>query len=243
MNRKKFFYLLLCSLTLILAWGVGRNYFLPAVGSFLVVKDELSPADVIVVCAGDVERVNQAVHLYKEGLSKFIIMSGGTRDPSINYAEWMKLQAVKAGVPEDKILLEPNARHTYQHPVFVKPIMAAHGFTSAIVVSSPYHMRRVAMLFDRAFHGTGIKVIYYPVKNSGFDVENWWQSKEGRRIVFAEYGKMAVNFFGTGVNDFICALIEKPKAPRSATEGSAKRKGKTADKRDDTRCLRVGGQS
>lgn len=177
-----------------------------AAGSFLVVRDELKPADVIIALGGDVERVTHAAILYKRGYAKFIIMTA-----PVAMAEWMKQAAVEAGVPADRILLEPKAEHTYQHPVFVKPIMAAHGFTSAIVVSSPYHMRRVAMLFNRVFHKTGIKLIYYPVTNSWFDMEHWWESQEGRRIVFSEYGKMVVNFFGTGVNDFARALLKKLK--------------------------------
>ncbi len=173
-NKRLLFYCFVFLLLVIL----GGRYLLPAMASFLLVKDDLKLADVIVVLGGDDDRrVKQAVALYQQGFSKFLIMSGTDRDHSMRMVNEMKSAALNAGVPADKILLEPQSQHTYQHPVFVKPIMLAHGFKSAIIVSSPYHMRRVAMLFDREFRGTGIKLIYYPSRDSYFTPDNWWKNK------------------------------------------------------------------
>ena len=209
MKKRKILYLVTFFVFLAFILVVEKNLYLRALGSFLVVKDEVQHADAIVVLAGEDERVDQAVELYKGGFSRFIIMSGGKENSSITFAEEMKQDAVKAGVPAERILLEPKADHTYQHPLFIKPILVSHDFKSVIVVSSPYNMRRVKMLFDRVFYNTGIKLIYYPVVKSWFNVQYWWQSKEGRKAVFLEYTKMAVNFWGTGVDDLICDVIKK----------------------------------
>jgi len=205
MKQKRFFYFLVLCLLLAFVLVVGKDYYLRALGSFLVVKDNLQTADAIVVLGGESERLDQAVKLYKEGFSKFIIVSGGRGNASIK----MEQEAVQAGIPAQRILLETKGWHTYQQPIFVKPIIVNHGFTSVIVVSSPYHMRRVVMLFDRTFHKTGIKLIYYPVMNSWFDSQHWWQSEKGRYFVFWEYAKMSVNFWGVGVNDFILRVDQK----------------------------------
>ncbi len=175
---------------------LARGPILRAVGSFLVVQDELKKADVIVVLAGDSnERVKQGVALYKAGFSKYIIMSGGSTTSEVSSAERMKKQALRLGVPEDAIILEPKSLHTYDHPIFVKPILLKKGFKSAIVISSPYHTRRTSFLFNRNFRRSGIELIYYPVQDSYFKVDDWWKRDYTRRIVLQEYMKMVGSLF------------------------------------------------
>ncbi len=204
MNVKKRFYVIFLVLVMVLILAINWVSFLRMLGAFLVIKDDLRPADAIVVLGGDNERVVQAVDLYQEGFAHFIIISGA--DPFFIIEEMKKL-AVKGGVPAERILLEPKARHTFQHPLFVKPILLDHGFTSVIVVSSPYHMRRAAMLFNGEFRGTGIKLLYYPAQHSWFDAKHWWQSAEGRRVVFSEYAKMSVNSLGCDFDEFLLSIF------------------------------------
>jgi len=207
MGRKKFFYRIVFVL---LAAGliiISRVPVLCAMGQFLVIRDKVQTADVIVVLGGDDgPRVARAAALYKQGLAPFVIMSGRSADPSDAMALKMKARAVLLGVPAHRILLEPRSAHTYQHPVFVKPIMQRHGFRSAIVVSSPYHMRRVAVVFDRVFFGSGIRLMYCPVQESWFDPDRWWADAASRQAVRSEYLKMIPNMMGTPVNDFLVSL-------------------------------------
>lgn len=211
MNSKRLTGVTFVSLIVVLVFCLGRDPVLHALGSFLVVEDQSKRVDVIVVLGGKYERVNQAVVLYKKGFAKFIIMSGRAMGSSTNMAEEMKSIAISDGVPEDKILIDSMSQHTYQHPLFVKPILISHSFKSAIILSSTYHMRRTALLFDRVFYQSNIKLIYYPVIDSEFNPGDWWQSVEGRKIVFSEYTKMAVNIWGTRVNDFITTWFLKDK--------------------------------
>ena len=173
-----------------------------------MVQDELKQADVIVVLSGDSERVKEAVNLYERGFSRYMIMSGGSSRSAVSMAERMKEQAVRLGVPDEAIILEPKAQHTYDHPVFVKPILRARGFQSAIVVSSPFHMRRSAMLFNRSFRNSGVELIYHPVRESWFKVEYWWKRTRSRRIVLREYMKMSVNVFGIRASEIVGEFIE-----------------------------------
>ena len=206
-NITRIFYFLACCALLFLFALVTKDYWLRGLGNFLVVEDVVKPADAIVVLAGhDEERVKYAVQLYNEKYATWIIMSGPQADK-------MKQEAVESGIPEDKILLEQKTVHTYQHPLFVKAILQGHGLTSAIVVSSPYHMRRTAMLFNRAFYHSGIKVMFCPVKKSWFNARRWWKTAESRRVVYSEYVKMAINVWGVRVNDALCALLKKQNQP------------------------------
>lgn len=182
---------------------LARRPILKSLGSFLVVQDELKKADVIIVLGGENDRVEEAARLYKQGLAPYILMTGKM------VAYGMKRSAVRSGVPAEDILVEPEAASTYQHPIYVKPIIEEKGFESAIVVSSPYHMRRSAMLFDRALKKEKIELIYHPVQDSWFTPENWWMTAVSRRAVKMEYAKFIVNFFGNRFSKFADNLINK----------------------------------
>ncbi len=190
---------------------IWREPVCRALGRFLVVADDLKKADVIVVLSGDDERVGHAVALYKQGLADYMIMSGGLSSVPSTMAANMKRQARGMGVPAEHILLESQSLHTYQHPLLVAPLLRENGFTSAIIVSSPYHMRRVAMLFDRTFKRSGVKLMYCPVTDSWFNPDIWWQSPAGRRVVRLEYMKMFVNVFGKNINDLASRLTSDHK--------------------------------
>jgi len=206
-NITRIFYVLAGCALLFLFLVVTKDYWLRGLGNFLVLEDVVKPADAIVVLAGhDEERVKYAVQLYNQKYAKWIVMSGPQADK-------MKQEAVDAGIPEDKILLEQKTVHTYQHPLFVKAVLQERGLTSAIVVSSPYHMRRTAMLFNRAFDRSGIKVMFCPVKESWFKPRHWWKTADSRRVVYSEYVKMAINIWGVRVNDALCALLKKQDQP------------------------------
>ncbi|PIQ89394.1 MAG: hypothetical protein COV72_03365 [Candidatus Omnitrophica bacterium CG11_big_fil_rev_8_21_14_0_20_42_13] len=127
-------------------------------------------SDAIVVFAGGVgesgqpgqgyeERVNYAVELYKRGFSDNIIFSSGAvstfPEPYV-----MKALAVSLGVPEDKIILEDKAASTYENVKFTDKILDANNWRRIILISSPYHMRRVSLVFKKVA-GTK-KVIYSP---------------------------------------------------------------------------------
>ncbi len=192
---------------ILVSWPFWCRPLCRATGHFLIVSNDLKKADVVVVLAGDTERVGQAVSLYKQGLADYIIMSGGAESSPVTMAESMKRQARGMGVPEKDIILEPESQHTYQHPFLVAPLLKERGFKSAIIVSSPYHMRRVALLFNRAFKRSGVKLMYCPAANSWFNPDTWWQSAGGRKVVYLEYTKMCVNIFGKKVNDVVSHLV------------------------------------
>lgn len=165
---------------------------LPPIGAFLVQADELQPAEVLVVLSGDRgERMEYAYSLYEQGLAGLFILSGGPLYADLSEADLLRRHAVILGVPEGKIIMETKAANTYQNAVYTRKLMELYGLESAIVVSSPYHMRRVRLLFEEAYAGSGIKLAYAPVEKSWFEPERWWTSSAGWRLVGTEYVKLA----------------------------------------------------
>lgn len=68
--------------------------------------------------------------------------------------------ALSLRIPQDAILTENEALSTYQNAELTLPIMQQQGFTSAIVVSLDFHMRRVKFIFDHVYKNSGIKLTY-----------------------------------------------------------------------------------
>lgn len=125
----------------------------------LRIAAEPMPADAIVVLGGGVgesgrggqgyqERVKRAVDLYRAGDARHIIFSTGWAY-TFRETELMRALAMSLGVPREAILLEDKAGSTYENVKFVKPILNTHGWTKVLLVSSPYHMRRVLATFHK----------------------------------------------------------------------------------------------
>ena len=142
-------------------------------------------ADVIVVFGGGVgetgspgkstiERARYAAILYTQGYSDKILFSSGYTY-IYNDAENMKLFAMSMGVPEKNILLEQKANSTYENVFFSKKILDQNDYKTILLISSPYNMKRVKLVFDKLTRG--IKVVYVPVSKSQF-----YDRSEGKRL-------------------------------------------------------------
>jgi uncharacterized SAM-binding protein YcdF (DUF218 family)/glycosyltransferase involved in cell wall biosynthesis len=120
-------------------------------------------ADAIVVFGGGVgesgqagggqqERLRQAIDLYKAGYSDRLILSSGFVY-SFKEAESMRAVAIAEGIPADHIELELRARNTVENVKFVQSILERQNWTTILLVSSPYHMRRAHMVWTKSAPG------------------------------------------------------------------------------------------
>lgn len=111
------------------------------------------------------ERVNYAVNLYKQGYARHLIFSSGYmfifKEPVK-----MKALAISLGVPEEAIILEDKAANTYENVRFSRNILGKNNWKNILLVSSPYHMRRVSLVFNKFAKDIG--VTYAPIPNSAF---------------------------------------------------------------------------
>jgi len=105
--------------------------------NFLVVNEEPKPADVIIILGiGHGERVDLGVRLYHSSYANKILLTGGSTSCETTEAQLMQRQALSSGVPEDDILLEEQARSTYENAKHSFEIMRSRKFKSAILVTS-----------------------------------------------------------------------------------------------------------
>lgn len=95
-------------------------------------------------------RVLHAVNLMREGRSRAMLVTGGLGKYIPTEAEVMREIALTEGIPAERIFMEREATSTFESVLFCTRIMRQHGWSSAIVVSDPYHLFRTMVTF-RAF--------------------------------------------------------------------------------------------
>lgn len=157
-------------------------------------------ADAIVVFAGGAgesgqagggyqERVKQAVDLYRQGYAPRMIFSTGFVF-AFQEGEVMKSLAIANGVPPDAIILELQARNTYENVARTQEILATYGWKRVLLVSSPYHMRRSMLTWKVVAPAT--EAIPTPVPASQFYQHDGGPSLSQIRGILQEYAAIAI---------------------------------------------------
>jgi uncharacterized SAM-binding protein YcdF (DUF218 family) len=166
---------------------------LAGIGHYLDVSDPLAKADAIVAISGDTgARLETAVELWKAGYAPRLILSGSSSDPqSVPSAELMRRSALAQGVPASAVVVEGESATTEENAVRVTRLMSALELRSAILVTSPYHQRRAAMLFAREFGRAGIALRNHPADDPSWDPNTWWTHDSSRAVTLIELAKLA----------------------------------------------------
>jgi uncharacterized SAM-binding protein YcdF (DUF218 family) len=94
-------------------------------------------------------RVTEGVREYERGVAPRLLLTGGPAHNRYVEAEVMASAAAAQGIPPSAIFVETRARDTIENVCYSARIMQAHGWRSAEVVSSAYHLPRAAMILSR----------------------------------------------------------------------------------------------
>jgi uncharacterized SAM-binding protein YcdF (DUF218 family) len=97
--------------------------------------------------AEQLERVNEAVREYERGVAPRLVFTGGPAHNRFVEAEVMAGAAAAKGIPPSVIFVETKAEDTIQNACYAERLMQAHGWKSAEVVTSNFHVTRAAMIF------------------------------------------------------------------------------------------------
>lgn len=92
------------------------------------------------------DRLLEAINLYKEGVSKKIIMSGDHSTEKYDEVNIMKNFAIENGVPSEDIFMDHAGFSTYESIYRVKEIF---GCKKIIVVTQKYHLYRALYIADK----------------------------------------------------------------------------------------------
>jgi len=147
------FLILFGAIASLILWAVAARAFAPLANTSRQTFDAIivlgTPAD----SDGNptpelLDRVTEGVREYQRGVAPRIIVTGGAAHNRFTEAEAMARVAESQGVPAAQIVAEPHALDTIQNACYSSRILASHGWRSAEVISSAYHLPRAAIIFS-----------------------------------------------------------------------------------------------
>ncbi len=137
---------------------------------YLRVGEELEPADAILVFGSrDVRPGAWGARLFLRGLAPLLIVSGGrgryTLDWPRSEAAVLKAEALRLGVPEERILLEDRSTNTGENVAFTRRLVEERGLDirRLILVHVPFMERRVLVTLEKAWPGAAARASSPPI--------------------------------------------------------------------------------
>lgn len=108
------------------------------------------------------DRLTEGLILYKKGIIKKIIISGGSGslvDDTRESALAKKFLVKYCAVPDSAVLIDTISRNTYENAVESKKLVESTGLKSLIMITSAWHMRRAEACFKKV----GLDVDIHPI--------------------------------------------------------------------------------
>lgn len=157
----------------------------------------LKPADILFVFGTreDAElRAEKAVALWREGLCRWAIVSGGVAPGAdVSECDVIKPAMVALGMPADKILEEHRAMNTGENVIFSLPVIDAaiglRNVRSVICLGNTWTARRYAMTLHR--HWPEVEKMLVTIDSFATPRALWHTDAEFRRRVLREWDKIA----------------------------------------------------
>jgi len=172
----------------------SRLKTIKAITQLVFAEDKIKKVDLIIVPGSSQPLLPQkAADLYLQGFAKKILFTGGV-NPKTNRAEgdFGREIAVNKGVPKNNTYCENNSINTKENAteslVIIKRLKIK--CKTIILVSKPYHARRLLMTFAAVFPDSDFIIV--PVEDErGINKDNWWDEKERVKKVMEEIGKIS----------------------------------------------------
>ena len=96
-------------------------------------------------------RLEHAVALYEDGVAPVIVTVGGKADgDQFSEAEAGQAYLSEQGVPDDALLAVPEGVDTLESMRAVSTAFGEHGWTSAVIVTDPWHAMRAERMAEDA---------------------------------------------------------------------------------------------
>jgi len=158
----------------IAAGGIALSALYPlALMLFFGNTDYRRPADAVVVFGARAyadgrlsdalqDRIRTACELWRAGLAKRLVLSGGPGDGAITEAAAMRQYALSQGVPGEIIFVDDGGLNTEATVRDTVPLLRQWNARRVLVVSHFYHLPRIKLTYRRA----GLEVWTVPARQS-----------------------------------------------------------------------------
>jgi uncharacterized SAM-binding protein YcdF (DUF218 family) len=154
-------------------------------------------ADLLVALGGDNgARADKVLELYRRDFAPRVLLTGPesyskTRSAYLNFrARYL----VEEGVPEKAILFDRSSVNSRQEAANALRLMQQLKLQRVLVVSDPPHLRRLALVWGRAFEGSGREFVLVASDMEDWDAAHWWRTSPNAQFVFGEVIKLAYYF-------------------------------------------------
>ncbi len=140
-----------------------------AAGSISIagLNDNIKRADVAVVLGNTVNpngqpsarlqsRLDKTIQLYRQGIFKNTIVSGGLGKEGFDEAVVMKQYLIANALPPEQIYVDSQGNNTYLTAKYSAQLMTQYQWQSAIAISQYFHLPRTKL----ALHRFGIETVY-----------------------------------------------------------------------------------
>jgi vancomycin permeability regulator SanA len=101
-------------------------------------------------------RLDKTIQLYRQGIFKQIIVSGGVGKEGFDEAVVMKQYLIANALPSEQIYVDSQGNNTYLTAQHTAQLMTKYRWQSAIAISQYFHLPRTKL----ALHRFGIKTVY-----------------------------------------------------------------------------------
>ena len=177
----------LCALAFVAFRGAGR---------WLIREDALAPADEIVVLSGSMPvRAEEAGRIFQLGYAKEVWISRPVsprqelESEGIRYEgeeDYNRAVIVHEGVPAAAVQVFPQPIVNTEDEIReLTGQMRRDGKTTAIIVTSPQHTRRVRALWNK-LAGKDLRLIVRGAPQDPFDPDHWWRDTHDSMAVVRE---------------------------------------------------------
>jgi uncharacterized SAM-binding protein YcdF (DUF218 family) len=161
-----------------------------------LIRTPIKPADLLFVFGTreDVaRRVDEAARLWREGLFRWSIVSGGvTPGSSLSECAILRDAMIARGIPAEKILGEDRAMNTGENVILSLPVIDAalgrKNVRSVICLGNTWTARRYAMTLQR--HWPEVEKMLVTVDSFAAPRALWHTDPEFSRRVLSEWDKI-----------------------------------------------------
>jgi uncharacterized SAM-binding protein YcdF (DUF218 family) len=167
-----------------------------------LIRTPIKPADLLFVFGTreDVaRRVDEAFRLWREGLFRWSIVSGGVTPGSglstssgLSECEIIRDAMIARGIPAEKILQEHRAMNTGENVIFSLPVIDAvlglKNIRSVICLGNSWTARRYPMTLQR--HWPEVEKMLVTVDSFETPLALWHTDPEFRRRMLSEWDKI-----------------------------------------------------
>ena len=132
------------------------------------------------------DRFIQAIKLYKLGIIKHLLISGGNGkqdDNNFREAAWVKVELITFGVPDSVIFVEDKSDNTQGNAINSKQILDSLSLKPPyLLITSAWHIPRAALIFQK----TGVPVISFPCNyTAGRGSFSFWDLLPGPSVLLS----------------------------------------------------------